>query len=462
VSAAAQESLSNMMLVQAYGRESLVIERFHRHGLSRLWAQLASVRARATFTPLIDLIEMCGVLIVLGMGTWELARGAMTLGGLLVFVAFLTQLYTPVRGLANRLNSAYTASASAERILELLDQKPRPRELVGAVHPGRAAGRVAMTDVGYRYEGSTRDALRHITLSVDPGEFVAVVGASGAGKSTLAKLMLRFDDATEGVVALDGCDVRTLTIAGLRDNIATVLQECLIFDGTIRDNIAFGNPEAGLEEIRAAASQADADAFITALPEGYETLVGQQGRRLSGGQRQRIAIARAFVRDAPIVLLDEPSAGLDPASFERVMAPMLRLAQGRATLVISHNLLTVRHATRIYVLDAGQVAEVGTHEELLRRDGTYAALYRHSRDREAQSRFILPVNVRDGRRESAAEYHRAALAIANVVRDAGREIFHDELADLEARYWRLRPRYGEGPLRRAKLAPQLGAFDGAP
>ena len=462
VSAAAQESLNNMTLVQAYGREAEVIDRFQRHGWSRLRAQMASVRARATFTPLIDLIEMCGVLVVLGMGTWELARGAMTLGGLLVFVAFLTQLYTPVRGLAKRLNSAYTASASAERVLELLDQKPRPRELSGAIHPGRAEGRLTITGVSYRYDGASRDALRDVTISVAPGEFVAIVGASGAGKSTLAKLMLRFDDPSEGVVALDDRDARVLTLAGLRDNIATVLQECLIFDGTILDNIAFGKAGATFDDVREAASMADADAFIGALPDGYATLVGQQGRRLSGGQRQRIAIARAFVRDAPVVLLDEPGVGLDPASFQRVMQPILRLAQGRATVVISHNLLTVRHATRIYVLDSGRLVEKGTHEELLRRAGCYASLYRHVRDRDEQVRFTLPVHALDGGRESAAEYHRAVLAIVSVIRDVGREAFHDELADVESRYWRLRPRYGEGALRKAKLAGRMGGFDAAP
>jgi ABC-type multidrug transport system fused ATPase/permease subunit len=372
IGAVAEESLGNAALVQAYNRQATEVARFERESQGAFAAQMASTRIRALFTPLVDLIELLGALVVIGLGTWLLSRGELTLGGLLAFLTFLTGMYGPIRRLSRLTGTFYAASAGAERVLELLDQTPAVTERAEPVPLRRARGEVEFDDVRFRYPGAAADALAGVSLRVAPGETVALVGASGAGKSTVAKLLLRFYDPAAGSVRLDGLDLRALEIQQLREHVAVVLQETLVLHGTVRENIAYGRPGATAAEIEAAARAADAHEFIAALPDGYDTIVGQRGRRLSGGQRQRLAIARALVRDAPVLVLDEPTTGLDAESSERILAPLRRLMSGRTTLVISHNLLTVREATEIVVLDAGRVVERGSHDELLAAGGAYA------------------------------------------------------------------------------------------
>ena len=366
ISSVAEESLSNAALVQAYGQEQAEVERFHRENLGSYHAEMASTRLKALYTPLIDLIELSGALLVIGLGTWELSQGHLTLGGLLVFMTFLTQLYSPVRGMSRLVNKIHSASAAAERIIEMLDEQP---SVVESSERGRARAGGGPARAGPRHLPLSGDrAERGVGRSrsaVEPGEVLALVGPSGAGKSTLAKLLLRFYDPHFGRILLDGEDLRGLTLESVRDNVALLLQETLVFDGTIYENIAYGRRDATREQVEAAAVAADAHEFIAALPEGYETEIGQKGRRLSGGQRQRIAIARAMVRDAPVLILDEPTTGVDAESGSRIMGPLRRLMGGRTTIVISHNLVTVRDADRIAVLEGGRITAAGTHEELL-------------------------------------------------------------------------------------------------
>jgi ATP-binding cassette subfamily B protein len=375
IGAVAEESLSNIALVQAYNRQDEEVSRFHRENEGSFAAQMAATRLGSLFSPLINMIELSGVIVVVAFGTYQLSQGRLSIGGLLVFLLYLSQLYGPIRGISSLLNAFYAASAGAERVIEFLDRRPSVEDHPWARPLPSARGIVEFDSVSFRYPGAPREVLKDLSFRVSPGETLALVGPSGAGKSTVAKLLLRFYDPDAGTVRLDGHDLRDLTLRSLRDGVAVLLQETLVFDGTVRENIAYGRDGATGEEIVAAARAADAHEFIVSLPEGYDTVVGQKGRLLSGGQRQRIAIARAMVRDAQVLVLDEPTTGLDVESGEKVLGPLRRLMSGRTTIVISHDLMTVREASEIVVLEDGRVAERGSHADLLERRGVYARLY---------------------------------------------------------------------------------------
>ena len=367
--AVAQETLGSAALVQASNRQAAELERYRREGEGVIAAELSSVRIRGVFSPLVDLIELVGILLVVVLGTRAIAAGDLTLGGMLVFIAYLSRLYGPVRDLSSLSTTVFKALAGAERVIELLDEPPRVTEKPGAVRLEDVRGAVELDDVWFAYDG--RPALRGVTLRAAPGERVALVGASGAGKSTIARLLLRWGDPDAGAVRLDGHDLRDVELASLRRSVALLLQETLVLHGSVRENIAYARPEATDEQIEAAARAAGAHEFVVRLPDGYDTDLGEGGRRLSGGQRQRIAIARALLADSPVLVLDEPTSGLDA----ELAASLRDLARDRTTLVISHDLLMTRDADLILVLADGEVIERGRHEELLALGGTYARLW---------------------------------------------------------------------------------------
>jgi ATP-binding cassette subfamily B protein len=362
--------------VQASTREATELDRYRREGEGVIAAELSSVRIRGVFSPLVDLIELAGILLVVYFGTKAIAGGELTLGGMLVFIAYLTRLYGPVRDLSSLSNTVFKALAGAERVIELLDERPRVSD--GRRRLEHVRGAVELEDVWFRYDEAY--ALEGVTLRVAPGERVALVGPSGAGKSTIARMLLRFGDPETGAVRLDGHDLRELELASLRRSVAVLLQETLVLHGTVRENIAYARPGATDAEIEAVARAAGAHEFVIALPDGYATDLGERGRRLSGGQRQRIAIARALLADAPVLVLDEPSTGLDA----ELAASLHGLMRDRTTLVISHDLLLTRDADLILVLDEGRVVERGRHDELLGQGGMYARMWNaHPPAREA-------------------------------------------------------------------------------
>jgi ABC-type multidrug transport system fused ATPase/permease subunit len=291
-------------------------------------------------------------------------------------MGYLSQLYGPVRGLSGLSNTVYQASAGAERIIEFLDQHPRVVESPQAIRLGHASGHVRFEDVSFRYPTRQTSSLSNVSFELNPGQTLALVGHSGAGKSTIIKLLLRFYDPDSGRVLLDGQNLGDLSLASLRSNIAVILQETLVFDGSISENIAYGSPGASALDVEKAARAAGAQNFITELPLGYNTLLGEKGRRLSGGQLQRISIARAILRDAPLLVMDEPTTGLDPDSRRELMEPMEGLMSNRTVIAVTHDIETVRRADLILVLEAGRVVERGSHEELLQTGTHYARLYK--------------------------------------------------------------------------------------
>jgi ABC-type multidrug transport system fused ATPase/permease subunit len=352
--AVAEEGLANAGLVQTSNQQRAERRRFERESEGIMRAELAATRLRALFAPLAELIELAGVLLVLAWGTWALSSGGLTLGGLLAFLAYLGLLYRPARDLGHVATGVFDAAAAAERVLELLDHEPLVAERPTARRLERAHGAVELDDVTFRYPGTSRGALERVSLHVEPGETVVVVGPSGAGKSTLARLLVRLYDPDEGAVRLNGVDLRELTLESVRDNVGALLQEQLLFDTTIRENVAYGRPGATDAELLVVARATGLDELAAGLPKGYDTPVGQRGRSLSGGQRQRVALARTLLRDTPVVLLDEPFSGLDEAGTRRLLPALRTFCRGRTTILISHDPIAVELADRVVELVGGR------------------------------------------------------------------------------------------------------------
>ena len=373
VTSVAQETLSSIRIVQALTQEDQQDERYREQSDISLKARLEIVRRRAQMAPVVDLLAAIGLAVVMWYGATGVMAGRLTTGDVLIFFAYVTNLYGPMRALAKIANTFYRAEIGAERVAEVLRQSSEVGDSPHAKPAPKLRGAIELRDVSFAYE-SGREVLSNVNLRIAPGETIAIVGATGAGKSTLVSLLPRLYDPTQGAIFIDGEDIRQFEVQSLREQVSLVLQESLLFKGTIRDNIAFGRPDAGDEEIQRAAQIANAAEFIERKRNGYETVVSERGNSLSGGQKQRVAIARAILRDAPILILDEPTSGLDAAAERTVIDALENAARGRTTIIIAHRLSTVRFADRIVVLDAGRILEIGSHNELLASGGRYAEL----------------------------------------------------------------------------------------
>ncbi|MFE9597392.1 ABC transporter ATP-binding protein [Streptomyces hokutonensis] len=376
ITSVVEESLGNIVLTQAYGRRDAERRRLNEEAGAWFRASVRSTRLNEAYEQLVSVIETVCVLAVIGIGAWEISTGRMTLGQLLAFSAFLGYLYPPVRGLAQLGLTITAATAGAERLIEILDVRPSVADPSHGKEFGRPDGTVELRDISFSYPGADRPALEGLSFTVNPGELVIVTGPSGAGKSTVSKMLLRFYDPDAGEVLLDGVPLGDLPLARLREYVTLLPQETLVLHDTVRANIACGRPGASEQAIMDAAIAADAHEFILRLPDGYDTKVDPNSARLSGGQLQRLAIARAILRDAPVLVLDEPTTGLDSMAARRVVKPLRRLMAGRTTIMITHDLNLAPDADRILVVDRGRIVETGRHDELMARGGAYSRLHR--------------------------------------------------------------------------------------
>jgi ATP-binding cassette subfamily B protein len=370
----AQEGLSSIRMVHAFGREEFEISQFHQQARQSLQANLRLTLTNVNSALVISTLMVIGTAAMYYVGTWHVLAGTLTLGSLLVFSAYLLMLYQPLESLTYTTWAMEGATAGAKRCFEVLDRQDDVIDSPDAVAISLAQGAIAFRSVSFGY-AQDRHVLRDINLQIDPNQIAGLVGGTGAGKSTLLSLVPRFYDPNKGSITLDGRNLRAITKKTLRTQIAIVLQDTLLFSTSVRENIAYGRPEATEEEIVDAARRAQADEFIRQLPNGYASLVGERGGHLSVGQRQRIGIARAFLKNAPVLLLDEPTSALDPATESAIMETIKELMRGRTTLIATHRLATIHSLNQIIVLEQGRIIEQGRGPELIAHGGVYAKLY---------------------------------------------------------------------------------------
>ena len=374
VLAQVQEGLSSIRMVHAFGREEWEVSQFHTRAAQSLQANLRLTLTNVNSALVISTLMVMGTAAMYYVGTMHVLAGTLSLGSLLVFSAYLLMLYQPLESLTYTAWAMEGATAGARRCFEVLDRQDDVVDAPDALEVSPTTGAIQFQNVSFGYDEKRR-VLFDVELKIEPNQIMAIVGGTGAGKSTLLSLVPRFYDPTSGAVTLDGRDLRTLKKKSLRAQIGIVLQDTLLFSTTVRENIAYGRPDATEEEIVNAARRAQADEFIRQLPNGYESLVGERGGHLSVGQRQRIGIARAFLKNAPILLLDEPTSALDPTTESAIMTTIKELMQGRTTLIVTHRLATIHHVDQIVVLEHGRVVEQGRGPELVARGGVYAKLY---------------------------------------------------------------------------------------
>jgi ATP-binding cassette subfamily B protein len=379
-----QEVLAGLRVVKAFTQEDHEHSRFLRQGLSAVRARVRLSLHQTIYSMLAALITAAGSALVLGVGAYHVVQGSLTLGSLLVILAYLSSIYGPLDSISSVVTYMSQHLVKMGRVFEILDTEPDVRDRAGAVPLTGISGRVVFDAVGFAYP-ERGSVLRDVSFEARPGQVIGIVGLTGAGKSTLVSLIPRFYDVGAGHVLVDGHDVRGVRLKSLRQQIGLVLQDTILFAGTIADNIRYGRLGATFDLIVEAARAANAHEFILALPHGYQTEVGERGVKLSGGERQRISIARAFLKDAPILILDEPTSAVDSRTEAAILQALERLMRGRTTFLVAHRLSTVRRADQILVLERGRIAERGTHAELLAKGGSYKEIY------DLQIQFVIPV-----------------------------------------------------------------------
>jgi ABC-type multidrug transport system fused ATPase/permease subunit len=382
------EAISMLRVIVAFGREDHEYGRFRRQGEATIRARIRVTVWQTLFSLAVNLTTAAGAALVLGFGAYHVMKGRLTLGQLLIILAYIAAIYKPLETISSTIGSLQQVFVALAASFQLLDTPPEIHDERGAVDIGRVRGDLAFEGVCFNYS-SRIETLRDISFDVKAGQVVAIVGPTGAGKTTLMSLVPRFYDLKRGRILLDGRNIRTLTLRALREQISVVLQEPLLFSGKIAENIRYGKLDATMDEIMEAARSANAHDFITGLPNQYDTELGERGVQLSGGERQRIAVARAFLKDAPILILDEPTSSIDSKTEAVILDALDRLMVGRTTFMIAHRLSTIRRADVILVLDHGRLVERGSHQELLRRGGLYKQLH------EIQTRLAARRAARD-------------------------------------------------------------------